>query len=106
MSQRFLDGLEQRAAERLPGPVMRYLRQGARDGTSAAEAVMAWDGFRFLPRVLQDVSEVRLDGSLLGEPVRTPFGVAPTTEGARGSDVIIEGITHGVTVTLNGFTQS
>lgn len=37
---------------------------------------------------------------------RLPFGVAPTTEGARGSDVIIEGITRGVTVTLAGFKQS
>lgn len=37
---------------------------------------------------------------------RLPFGVAPTTEGARGSDVIIEGITHGLTVTLDGFKQS
>lgn len=37
---------------------------------------------------------------------RLPFGVAPTTEGARGSDVIIEGITRGVTVTLDGFKQS
>ncbi|MEB4207817.1 mannan chain length control protein LmeA [Mycobacterium sp. 94-17] len=35
-----------------------------------------------------------------------PFGVAPTTEGARGSDVIIEGITRGVNVTLEGFKQS
>src|SRR5262249_22523162 len=31
---------------------------------------------------------------------RLPFGVAPHTVGARGSDVIIEGITTGVTVTL------
>jgi len=37
---------------------------------------------------------------------RLPFGVAPNTEGARGSDVIIEGITYGVTVTLEGFKQS
>jgi hypothetical protein len=36
---------------------------------------------------------------------RLPFGVAPTTVGARGSDVIIEGITQGVTVTLDGFKQ-
>jgi 4-hydroxymandelate oxidase len=79
MPQRFLDGLEQRAAERLPEPVYRYLRQGAREGTTAAEAVHAWDGYRFLPRILQDVTDVRLDGSLLGEEVRTPFGVAPTT---------------------------
>jgi LmeA-like phospholipid-binding len=37
---------------------------------------------------------------------RLPFGLAPNTEGARGSDVIIEGITYGVTVTLDGFKQS
>ena len=37
---------------------------------------------------------------------RLPFGVAPTTVGARGSDVIIEGITRGVTITLDGFRKS
>lgn len=35
-----------------------------------------------------------------------PFGIGPTTEGARGSDVIIEGIAEGVTVSLNEFTPS
>jgi LmeA-like phospholipid-binding len=37
---------------------------------------------------------------------RLPFAVAPQTVGARGSDVIIEGITYGVSVTLEGFKQS
>jgi LmeA-like phospholipid-binding len=37
---------------------------------------------------------------------RLPFGLIPTSEGARGSDVIIEGITQGVTITLDGFKQS
>jgi hypothetical protein len=37
---------------------------------------------------------------------RLPFGLAPTNQGARGSDVIIEGITEGVTITLDGFNQS
>ena len=37
---------------------------------------------------------------------KLPFGVAPTSEGARGSDVIIEGITEGVTITLDEFRQS
>ncbi|MGZ4512586.1 MAG: mannan chain length control protein LmeA [Mycobacterium sp.] len=37
---------------------------------------------------------------------RLPFGVAPKTEGARGSDVIIEGIGYGVTVNLDDFKQS
>lgn len=35
-----------------------------------------------------------------------PFGVAPTSQGARGSDIIIEGITTGVTVELDGFRKS
>lgn len=34
---------------------------------------------------------------------RLPFGVAPTTQGARGSDVIIEGITDDITVHLDQF---
>ncbi len=37
---------------------------------------------------------------------RLPFGVAPQTVGARGSDVIIEGITYGMTVNLEEFKQS
>jgi len=37
---------------------------------------------------------------------RLPFAVAPQTVGARGSDVIIEGITYGVTIALDGFKQS
>jgi hypothetical protein len=37
---------------------------------------------------------------------KLPFGVAPTSQGARGSDVIIEGITTGVTVALDEFRQS
>jgi hypothetical protein len=37
---------------------------------------------------------------------KLPFGLKPTSEGARGSDLIIEGITTGVTVKLSGFRQS
>ena len=37
---------------------------------------------------------------------KLPFDVAPTSEGARGSDVIIEGITSGLTITLDGFNQA
>lgn len=37
---------------------------------------------------------------------RLPFGLAPKTEGARGSDVIIEGISYDTAVTLDGFTRS
>ena len=36
---------------------------------------------------------------------KLPFGIAPTSQGARGSDVIIEGIAEGVTITLDRFTE-
>jgi hypothetical protein len=38
--------------------------------------------------------------------MKLPFGVAPTAEGVRGSDVIIEGIATDMTITLDGFRQS
>lgn len=78
-SPRFVDGVEERAAEVLPEPVFRYLRQGSRNGVSATEATPAWDGFRFLPHVLRDVTEVQTATSLLGTSVSTPLGIAPTT---------------------------
>lgn len=36
---------------------------------------------------------------------KLPFGLAPTAQGARGSDIIIEGITEGVTVALAEFNM-
>jgi hypothetical protein len=52
-----------------------------------------------LPAVLSAFS-TRLPGQKL------PFGVRPTSEGARGSDIIIEGITEGVTIALDRFRLS
>lgn len=37
--------------------------------------------------------------------LRLPFAVAPTAQGARGSDVIIEGIADNMTIALDGFRQ-
>ncbi|WP_293240624.1 mannan chain length control protein LmeA [Mycolicibacterium sp.] len=37
--------------------------------------------------------------------MKLPFAIKPTTEGARGSDIIIEGITTGLTIDLDGFRQ-
>ncbi|MEV5361075.1 mannan chain length control protein LmeA [Micrococcus luteus] len=38
--------------------------------------------------------------------LKLPFALTPTTAGARGSDLIIEGIASGVTVPIAGFRQS
>jgi len=76
---RYVESLAGRAGEVLPEPVARYVAQGARDGLTAAEAVAAWDRWRFLPQVLRDVTAVDPATTLLGADVSSPLGVAPTT---------------------------
>lgn len=76
---RYLDSLEAEARRILPEAVHRYLSQGARDGVSTSEAERAWDRFRFLPRVLRDVTRIQPGATVLGHPMTGPFGVAPTT---------------------------
>ena len=76
---RWVDSLEAEASALLPEPVRRYVHQGAREGVTAAEARAAWDRMRLLPKVLHDVSDVRVDATLLGTSVSSPIGVAPTT---------------------------
>jgi hypothetical protein len=51
------------------------------------------------PSVLAAFS-TRLPGQKL------PFGIAPTAQGARGSDIIIEGLADGVTIALDEFNLS
>jgi 4-hydroxymandelate oxidase len=76
---RWPEQLEELARAALPEAVHRYVRQGARDGVSVAEAEAAWERIRFLPGILRDVTEVDCSTELLGTPVRTPFAIAPTT---------------------------
>jgi 4-hydroxymandelate oxidase len=76
---RWIDALEQAAAEKLPEPVHRYFRQGSAGGVSAGEATAAWAAYRFRPRILTDVSSVDLSTTILGTPVDVPVLVAPTT---------------------------
>lgn len=76
---RWIDTLEQAAAEKLPEPVHRYFRQGSAGGVSAGEATAAWTAYRFRPRILTDVSSVELSTTILGTPVDVPVLVAPTT---------------------------
>ncbi|MGH8880201.1 MAG: alpha-hydroxy-acid oxidizing protein, partial [Stackebrandtia sp.] len=67
-------------AERiLPPPVAEYFRQGATEGTSAAEAVDAWNRWRLRPKVLRDVTSVSTEVTALGRRFETPVLVAPTT---------------------------
>ncbi|MFE2962371.1 alpha-hydroxy acid oxidase [Streptomyces sp. NPDC059340] len=76
---RWMDGLQERAAEVLPEDVYAYFRRGAGRGMSVAEATSAWDQFRFRARLLRDVSTCDASTTVLGTPVRTPVLVAPST---------------------------
>ena len=79
MTQRYADGLAERARARLSPEVHRYVATGSGDGVSAAEAEAAWRDWRFRPRVLRDVTTVELATELLGTTYAAPVGVAPTT---------------------------
>lgn len=76
---RWLESLEREAERVLPPAVFRYVRQGAREGVSAAEAAAAWQQHRFAPHVLRDVTTIDTSTAVLGVPLRAPIGVAPTT---------------------------
>lgn len=69
---RWIDGLEELAAGRLPEPVHRYFRQGSAGGISVAEAVDAWNAVRFRPQVLTDVSRIDLGTTVAGTPIDVP----------------------------------
>lgn len=76
---RWLAGLEERARELLPAPVLEYVLQGARDSVTAAEATAAWGAVRFLPHVLHDVTEPDISVDALDHRLDVPWGIAPTT---------------------------
>ncbi len=78
-ASRWLDQVESLAREALPGPVFRYVQEGARDEVTVREAAEAWRSFRIAPHVLRDVREVDTSCSLLGRPFRLPIGIAPMT---------------------------
>ncbi|WP_084294020.1 mannan chain length control protein LmeA [Mycolicibacterium flavescens] len=50
-----------------------------------------------------DAVLAEFSGTMPGQ--KLPFGLRPTAQGARGSDIIIEGIAEGVTAALSEFNQ-
>ena len=68
-----------RAARRLiPKPVFDYVEGAADEELTAQANVAAFRRWRFLPRVLSDVSGVDTSTTLFGRPVPAPFALAPT----------------------------
>jgi len=68
-----------RAARRLiPGPVFDYVEGAADEELTARANVAAFRQWRFLPRVLADVSGVDTATTLFGRPVPVPLALGPT----------------------------
>jgi 4-hydroxymandelate oxidase len=73
-----LDALEGQARALLEPGAFDYIAGGADDEVTLADNVEAWKRLRLRPRVLRDVSAVDPATTLLGRPVASPIGIAPT----------------------------
>lgn len=71
--------LAEEARSAMPEPLWHHVSAGAGTGLAADEAEAAWQDVRFAPRVLRDVTHVDVATTLLGGPVATPLGIAPTS---------------------------
>lgn len=65
------------ARSKLPADVYDFFAGGADDEQTLRESTDAWRAYRFVPRVLRDVSNVSTATSLLGQHVAAPIGIAP-----------------------------
>ena len=73
-----LDALEASARESLDRGTFDYIAGGADDELTLAANRSAWDEILLRPRVLRDVRRIDTSTTLLGTPLRSPIGVAPT----------------------------
>ena len=78
MSLLTLQDFEEQSKGRLPLPHNEFLRNGAGREQTLRDNVAAFARLLLRPRVLRDVSNVRLTTRCLGHELRLPFGVAPT----------------------------
>lgn len=65
------------ARKRLPRAVFDFIDGGAEDELTLRDNRQAFERIRVWPRVLNDVSAPRIEGELLGSPVKAPLVVAP-----------------------------
>jgi 4-hydroxymandelate oxidase len=70
--------LEREARRLLHPEVYDFIAGGSGQERTLRANVKAWRQVRLLPRVLRDVTSVRTGVEVLGSPLATPIGVAPT----------------------------
>ncbi|HYC41965.1 MAG TPA: alpha-hydroxy acid oxidase [Noviherbaspirillum sp.] len=89
-----LDDFEDAARRHLPRPLFGYISGAAEDNRSLDDNRSAFDDYRFLTRVLVDVSRRSQSVSLFGKTYASPFGIAPVGISAlsayRGDIVLAE----------------
>jgi L-lactate dehydrogenase (cytochrome) len=70
--------LRRMASHRLPRPIFDYIDGGADDEVSLCRNVHAFESYQLLPDVLNDVSAIRTETKILGQPSRWPLLLSPT----------------------------
>ncbi|PXA90072.1 alpha-hydroxy-acid oxidizing enzyme [Nostoc sp. 3335mG] len=66
------------AARRLPKPIFDYIDGGADDELSLRRNTTAFADYELIPDVLNDVTSVRTETTIFGQPSRWPLMLAPT----------------------------
>ena len=66
------------AGRRLPRPIFDYIDGGADDEVSLRRNVTAFASYEFVPDVLNDVSTIRTETRIFGQPSRWPLMLSPT----------------------------
>ena len=72
-----LDDFETAARRHLPRPIFGYMAGAVESNRSYRDNREAFDDYRFLPRVLVDISRRSTQTTLFGQTHSVPFGIAP-----------------------------
>ena len=73
-----IEDLRKRAHARVPKPFMDYMEAGSFAQITLRENRRDLDAIRFRERVMFDVSNRKLDTTMLGEKVAIPVAIGPT----------------------------
>jgi 4-hydroxymandelate oxidase len=72
------------ARANMAAPAFNYVAGGGWDEVTLGEASLAWERYRFIPRVLRDVRATHLNGSFLGRTASLPIAIPPMAAQAMG----------------------
>ena len=79
-----IEDLRQLARRRLPRFIFEFFDGGAEQELTLQANRLAFERWGWRPHVLRDVSQPRLDVSILGQPAQLPLAIAPTGAGRFG----------------------